>query len=132
MGRHSDYTESLADMICQLLMDGNSLKSICEREDMPDKSTVYNWLHENREGFFDKYVRAREIQSEQMYDELVAIADSATGKNDADAVRVRVQARQWVLSKIQAKRFGDKLDVTSKDEKITAINLNVINPKSDA
>ena len=114
-------------------MDGESLRSICLSEDMPDRKTVFNWLHRNTE-FFHQYARAREVQAEVWADEINDIADDSTNdyvtrtKRDgseyeefnAEAVmraRLRVDSRKWLLSKLLPKKYGDKVqtEVTGKD-----------------
>lgn len=129
MARPSDYTPKLAYEICERLAKGNSLKSICLDKRMPREGTIYRWVLEDREGFHEKYARAREIQAEKMFEELLEIADD--GSNDLMTVRkgnteyemenkevvnrsrLRVDTRKWYLSKVLPKKFGDKIDVTS-------------------
>ncbi|RUY09387.1 terminase small subunit protein, partial [Mesorhizobium sp. M7A.F.Ca.CA.004.12.1.1] len=38
MARPSEFTQEIADTICQSLAEGNSLRSICEADDMPSKA----------------------------------------------------------------------------------------------
>lgn len=70
-------------------MEGNGLRSICEREDMPAPSTVFAWLSK-RERFRRRYQEAREIQAELMFYEIIEIADAAHDKNSALAARVKI------------------------------------------
>ena len=62
-GRPSSYVKEVADDICQLIAQGESLRKICERPGMPTRQTIFNWLDENKE-FFDQYARARENQAD--------------------------------------------------------------------
>lgn len=120
------YTEELADAICERLADGVSLRTICAADDMPDKATVFRWLAKYDE-FATKYARAREAQADAIFDEMLDIADD--GSNDwmerrtkdgeaigwqenGEALRrsaLRVSTRQWMASKLQPKKYGDKL-----------------------
>jgi len=59
------------------------------------------------EDFRNKHARAREAQAEAFVDELIDIADSSD-KENAAAVRNRIEARKWVVGKILPKRYGDK------------------------
>jgi hypothetical protein len=118
MSRPTIYSAELAGQICDLLMQGNSLRSICKMEGMPDKSTVCLWLKDNREGFFDQYARAREVQMELMAEEIIDIADQSdkdeqafVGINHVHRARLKVETRKWIMSKLAMKRFGDKLDL---------------------
>lgn len=140
-GRPSIYTEDLANEICSRLAKGTSLRIICMEENMPNPDTVYNWVFinkgadmEGKNGFSDKYAHARQIQAENMFDEILEIADD--GSNDYMTItkgetsynvedrevtnrsRLRVDSRKWYLSKVLPKKFADKIDVTSDGKAI--------------
>lgn len=133
-GRPRIYTAKLAKVICQRLSKGESLRRICLDDDMPDASTVHRWVLEDEQGFYKQYARAREIQAENMFDEILDIADD--GSNDFMTIvkgdneyeienkewtnrsRLRVDSRKWYLSKVLPKKFGDKLDLTTQGDKL--------------
>ena len=54
------------------------------------------------------YARAAELRADLLADEIISIADS-----DEDPAKVRNQltARQWLASKLNAKRYGDRIDL---------------------
>lgn len=123
MGRPSDYGPEIATLICTRLADGNSLRTICKADDMPDARTVYRWLEAHAE-FRQQYARAREDQADALAEEILEIADD--GRNDtyltedgAELVnhdhiarsRLRVDARKWLASKMAPKKYGDKLEL---------------------
>lgn len=112
MGRRSDYTEELAEVILDAIMDGRSLREICQSDDMPDRRTVLRWLEANAE-FAAKCARAREAQADLMDEKILAVADACTVET-AQADRVKIAAYQWRASKLKPKVYGDKLDVESK------------------
>jgi hypothetical protein len=118
-GRPTDFTQELANKICKYIMDGKSLRQICEAEDMPNRSTVHEWLSKD-EIFANQYARARDTQADTLADDIVAISDTAVDKDSAAAAKVRVDARKWVAAKLKPKRYGDKLDLDQTiDGKIT-------------
>ena len=122
-GRPSDFSDEMADAICERIADGESLRSICLSDDMPSKATVFRWLAIHL-GFQDQYVRAREIQADSIFDEVLDIADD--GSNDwmsrnkpdcpgwvenGEALRrsqLRVDARKWMAGKLRPKKYGEK------------------------
>ena len=124
-GRPSLYTEALAAKICRRLAEGESLRAICADKAMPSISTVMGWLFDGNHGdFSEQYARAREAQAEVRADEIVDIADDASGDFAADKdgklvvnsehiqrSRLRVDARKWIAAKLLPKRYGDKLDL---------------------
>lgn len=147
MARPTIYTIELAHTICERLAKGESLRRICLDEDMPDASTVHAWVLEDKEGFSKQYARARDIQAEVMFDEILDIADD--GSNDYMTItkgrdsynvedkevtnrsRLRVDSRKWYLSKVLPKKYGDKLDLTTKDKEFPTPIINVLSHNSN-
>lgn len=108
MPRGSDYTEALADRICDELMGGKSLVKICEAPDMPDRVTVIRWQARYPE-FATRCAHARETQAELMDDKISDIADGTVGGMiDPHAAKVAISAYQWRASKLKPKIYGDK------------------------
>lgn len=147
MARPTEYTKELATYICQELAEGRSLRSICKQEDMPARSTVYDWLDSNLHGFPDQYARARTRQAETMLDEILEIADDSSQdttigdsgpKPDTEWIsrsKLRVDARKWAMSKLAPKKYGDSkaIDLTSKGQRITGFAItDVDDDDSDA
>lgn len=121
MTRPSDFTQETADIICERIAEGQSLRSICLADDMPAMRTVFNWLAKS-EAFVQQYTRARDAQADALADEIVDIADDGSRDyaKDADGrevvdhdhiarSRLRVDARKWIASKLKPKKYGDKL-----------------------
>lgn len=154
VGRHSKYTNEIAEEICHLISTtSRGLVSICSGEDMPSTVTVYSWLNnpEHKE-FLNNYTRAREAQADLLADEIIAIADDGSKdtkiRYDAHGVpykgedtewtsrsRLRVDARKWKASKLAPKKYGDKLDVTTDGDKlpppVTTLQIEIVKPKED-
>lgn len=123
-GRPSIYSEELAAEICRRLMEGESLRQICEDDAMPTRTTVHDWLA-NKDDFSVQYARARELQADTYADDIIAEADKANDKDSAAAAKVKVDARKWVASKLKPKRYGDKLDLDATIEgKLTIQTIN--------
>jgi hypothetical protein len=107
MGRPSDYTEETATAICERMMEGRSLNSICNDDDMPNRSTVVRWQVQH-EDFAARCARARELQADLMDDMILDAAKACTAET-ALADRIKISAYQWRASKLQPKRYGDKV-----------------------
>jgi len=126
-GRPSDYTPELGDLICSQIAAGISLHKICqEDETLPSSRTVYTWLRRHPE-FLHNYNNSKEDQADKMVEEILEIADDGTNDymiklgKDGEEVgsqlntehvtrsRLRVDARKWVASKFQSKKYGDKV-----------------------
>ena len=106
-GRPSLYSDEIAEEICGLLIDGLSMRKICERAAMPDRRTVLRWMAADKD-FAAKCAHARELQADLMDDLILDTAEATTAEN-APAARVKIAAYQWRASKLAPKRYGDKL-----------------------
>lgn len=135
-GRPSSYSEEIAAKILSRLAEGETLSSVCRGDDMPPKSTVLGWVMDDRDGFSDRYARARGLQQDTWADEIIDIADDATndwmarnGKEDEPSwslngehvqrSRLRSDNRKWLLSRLRPDKYGDRVstEVTGKGGK---------------
>jgi hypothetical protein len=121
MAKYSDYTEELADRICERLADGETLLAICRDDGMPSARQVRRWALDDVQGFGKRYSRAREIGYLEMGDEVLAVADDKAADTyiDTDGNRrpdhaavqrskLMVDTRKWLLSKCLPKIYGDR------------------------
>lgn len=131
-GRPTDFNSEIADAICERIAEGESLRTICDDDDMPNRVTVYRWLFKFQE-FSNQYAQAREYQAETMADEMKDISDDGSndwmeridgdGKNigwreNGEAIRrsaLRIDTRKWIAARLLPKKYGDKItaDVNS-------------------
>jgi len=110
-GRPPAYTDELAERILGRIANGESLRSICLRKDMPARSTVMLWVVRDTGGFSSRYAEACTARAELWAEECVAIAD---GKGDPMRDRLRVDTRKWVAIHLLARKYGEKLEVTHR------------------
>lgn len=123
VGRPSKYSNRIADEICERLADGESLRTICAAENMPNRATVFRWLAANTE-FRDQYNAARDAQADALADEILDIADDSQGDTyvdaegrqrvDSEAIarsRLRVDARKWIAAKLKPKAYGERQEI---------------------
>lgn len=140
MGRPSTYSPEIANEICVRLMSGETLRSICRDDDMPDETTVRCWIVDNRGNFSGQYARARDMGLDALADQLFDIADDGTNDwvdrvlRNGDVLRVidnecvqrsrmRIDTRKWYLSKLAPKRYGDS--VTLKGDRDNPIDIGL-------
>lgn len=121
------------DQIIERICEGESLRSILQhanREILPTVAVFLKWVSEN-ESLEKQYARAMAVRSDVLFDEILEISDESNADIDitddgkvrvvGEAVqrsRLRVDARKWALSKMNPKKYGDKIDVTSDNEKL--------------
>lgn len=121
-GRPTKYTQDLADLICEGISNGSSLRTVCKEDGMPAMSAIFNWIRTHKE-FEEQYARACTERSEAMHEEILDIADDGTNDwmeiNGYDRVnneaiqrsKLRVETRKWLMSKMIPKKYGDKLEL---------------------
>lgn len=136
MSRPTDYTPELAAEICSRLSTGESMRTVCSADDMPNRSSVFLWLAKYPE-FSDQYAKAKEEAAEAMAEEMLDIADNGSNdymddnhgddkgyKVNGEAIqrsRLRVDVRKWYLSKIKPKKYGDKIQHNIEEHKTVKI-----------
>lgn len=116
--------------ICDKIQTGRSLRSVIKDKGMPDVSTFYVWLKEDQEKS-KHYAYSTEMRAETIFEDILSIADEnendtilnengveVTNHDVINRARLRIDARKWMLSKMIPRKYGDKIDVTTKDESI--------------
>lgn len=102
------FSQELFDAICERIANGESLRSICVDEGMPNQRAVMRWL-EADEALQQQYARSREQQADTIFDECLQIADKAV---DPQIARLRIDTRKWMAGKMRPKVYGDKVALT--------------------
>lgn len=129
VGRPTLLTPELTDEICGRISGGDSVRTICDAQDMPAKATIFRWLRDH-EQFRDQYELACKARCEALGEDLLEIADDGSNdwmvRNDENnpgwvangehiqRSRLRVDTRKWILSRLLPKKYGDRLDTTLK------------------
>lgn len=123
------YTDETARKICERIMSGETLMSICAERRMPTRRTIIRWLaHPEYSEFREMYYYARRVQAELLVDEIVSIADDSARdwipsfnkkgeqngwKPDHEAIqrsRVRIDTRKWLAARLIPRIYGEKVD----------------------
>jgi len=110
------------------LLNGKSLRQAIKKVGKPNRDTFNTWLSKDKE-MSDQYARTIELRADDLFDEIIEIADET--ENDFKTIegrevvnneaiqrsRLRVDARKWALSKMLSSKYGDKVEQTIKVEK---------------
>ncbi len=101
----------IIEQIADRMMDGMSLRSICSKDDMPPKTTVLRWLNQDGSNeLVTTIARARGLQADAKFDQVDEILeDVRAGALNPQAANVMIRAIQWQTSKLNPKRYGDKV-----------------------
>jgi hypothetical protein len=122
------YDPELAEQICiELAASEKGIRALCDEvEGFPSISTVMKWLA-TQDSFQQMYTRAKQLQADLMGEDILDIADNEALQPHAR--RIKVDARRWVMSKLNPRKYGDKLDVTSGGEALPAGNTTIIDQR---
>lgn len=139
------YTEeerkALAEsIILDIAERHKSARAACKKHDVKTSSFL-RWVRESEE-IANKYMRAMELRQDALFDEIIEIADSQENDVSIDADgnkiinhnivqrnKLQIDARKWSLAKMNPRKYGDKVDVTTDGEKITGNPPSLMWPK---
>ena len=109
----------IQDRLVAEIQTGRSLRQVCADEGMPDIRTVTRWLVADAD-FAHKYARARMAQADVLFDRMEAVEEAVSaGTMDSHAARVVLDSMRWRASKLAPKVYGDRLDVSVSDARIS-------------
>jgi len=116
-----EFNQEQADLILEEIAKGRPLtKIVRENPGLPSYSTILKWLSNGENPEFEiAYVLAREHQADTLTDEIMEDAEEAEKRLTGDrsdnarvqAVRLRIDTKKWVASKMKPNKYGDKLGV---------------------
>ena len=114
-----------AQIVLDSMLSGLSMRQACIKAGI-GASTWIDWVTADRE-LTERYARAREGLLDAMVDQILTLADAPVplldnGATDPGLVRQRqlqIDARRWVLSKLAPNKYGDRLDVSVSDNRIS-------------
>lgn len=129
-----DEIEIMFDKVIDLIkFEKMPLNKALKERSTPSSETFYKWI-EDDELKSKRYARACEARADLIFEEILDIADD--GRNDfiekqtangsyialdsehVQRSKLRLEARKWMLAKMNPKKYGDKLDLTTDGEKM--------------
>ena len=132
-----EIEDRFKDVINFISLEGMSLRSALSQDFMPSNETFYKWL-DSDEVKSKQYARACEKRADAIFEEILNIADESHSDKktmpdgrevvDSEVVqrsRLRVDARKWMLSKMNPKKYGDKVEQTIQggDKPVQVVSL---------
>lgn len=103
------YNRELADLICEQLALGKTLRSVCRSDDMPSRESVRLWVLRDEDGFAKRYEDARMLGYEVMEEQVLDIGDEVgADMASIQKARLQVDSRKWILAKSLPKRYADR------------------------
>lgn len=139
----ASYTDKniteIMSLICKRIAEGESLRAVLRSSGMPSRGVFFEWITSSEQRA-NQYARATEIRAEQIFEEMLEIADtekettvitekdagaSISKRDHVNHRKLQIDTRKWVLSRMMPKKYGDKIDITSSGDKINS-NITVL------
>ena len=105
----------VAHTICLRLAEGQTLRAICAKPQLPSARTVYKWLAqgvEEPDGKYGEFSRAfalaREFGADALLEEMQELADNAGGAADLQRAKLRIDVLKWRFARATSKRQQTK------------------------
>lgn len=126
MGRPTIYSTELGQAICARFAAGERHVDILATPGMPSVVTLFRWIKtipELGEAWAEAKAINREVKAEQLYNELLDIADTVPERNsrgDMDPASVawhklRSDTRKWLMGRLRPAEFADAVRHTGGD-----------------
>lgn len=133
--------EEIFNSIIKDIELGLSLRASLLKKNRPDSTTFYKWCDKD-ENKATQYARACEKRADKIFDEIIEIADHSeedhtpfTGLNVIQRDKLRIDARKWMLSKMNPTKYGDKIqtDITTNGKDISnmPIEIEIVMPNDE-
>lgn len=118
------FSEELISTIFNRVSNGESINKNCSTPDMPCRNSFFEWVDKS-EDVQRRYQLAIIARTDFYAEEIIAISDDGSKdtyldgdgneRTDNEVVaraKLRIDARKWFVSKMNPKKYGDKLELS--------------------
>lgn len=137
MAYSQEKKDECFDYIVSEIESGKSLRYALNTNGMPSSKTFYEWLEEKDEKGnltieaqekVKRYACACELRESIIFDEILEIADkqgedvietdngTITNHNIIQRNKLQIEARQWVLGRLNAPKYGNRVQTEHSGE----------------
>lgn len=112
MARPTVMTEEVTQEVCVRLAAGESLRSICRDEGMPALSTVMLAVVDDRDGFRNSYMRAREAAGYSHADRIVDLVELLSEQAiDPQIAKAMMDGLKWAAERMAPKNHSPRQSI---------------------
>jgi hypothetical protein len=124
--------DQIFDDVIEEIIEGRSLRSILKDKGMPSASNFLRWLSLD-ELKQKQYARACEARADYLFEQTIEIANNTEAGTETTVDhngikivtkdmlghrRLKIDAIHWHISKMNPKKYGNKIDLTTDGDKI--------------
>jgi len=95
----------IADIFCNRIIEGESVRKICEDPLMPDLATLTRWRR-NDDDFRKDMAQARKDRAQVYHDKALEIVEETTTKDEVSINRLKSDTYKWAAERGNAEEFG--------------------------
>ena len=95
----------IADIFCNRIIEGESVRKICEDPMMPDLATLTRWRR-NDDDFRKDMAQARKDRAQVYHDKALEIVEETTTKDEVSINRLKSDTYKWAAERGNAEEFG--------------------------
>lgn len=119
--------------LCGFIIEGDSVRLAAHRAGIEPTKFYRMMAQEGNEALVQHYTRARAGRADARFEKVDEIMEDLRNKViSPEQARILLDAIKWQTGKENAKRYGEKVDVTSGGEKLAAPIVGmVVKRKSD-
>jgi hypothetical protein len=115
--------ETFTEICRQMAEEGKSLRKVLLSKDMPESHTFYKWIDNDQKKLL-QYTRAHEDRVEVRFESIEKDYNEDPERNpDTNQIdngwvnlqRLKIHSKQWELSKLNPKKYSDKIQVDTTE-----------------
>ena len=108
---------------------GKALSTVLRQDDMPTWVSFHAMVAQDAK-IAAAYEKAVQDRADRLADEILQLSDEPMPEHLEGAMasawvqqkRMQVDARKWIASKLKPRTYGDRIDMTVRDERISVID----------
>lgn len=117
------FSTELETRILERLAEGEALRAICNDVGVPVTESAVRKRAIEVPDFGARYARAREVGYDCRAERAVEDTKSEAAQKNPQAARLRFDAERWYLSKMKPKTYGDKIDISSTEDRPSMLEM---------
>ena len=129
--KFEEYSSYVVDLICEKIVEGESLTDICKQRGFPSYATFCRWKKQVP-GIQEQIDGARRDRAEYMRDQAYQEALSVD-EGSVDSTKLRIETIKWLASTDNKERFGNaKAQVELTQPLQIIVNTGIVRTVQDA
>lgn len=117
------YSPELAEKVCLLLVEGNTVAEIERMEGMPSARSIWRWAWKHPD-FYEALDKAREFGAHAMnYKLLQRIEDSELTPGALIKLKILTDQYRWFIGKLNQRKYGERTTIAGDKDNPLTLNI---------